>query len=546
MNIENKYLPRPGFAALALVLLLIVGAAGTEITRIDIRFALMVQDMARHGWGCFPTINGVEYGDYPSGWVFLAYLTTLGGRFMYLPLLALPCIAAGALTIAATWLTGERIGKNIGLYAAAFLLVTPEFLMFFTGFGMDIPVMLAGAVMLCLLLKKTSTRLVTGVFALLLCFAFFTRGPMGVVILGAGTGGFLLAERDWKKLVSCGLAGAVTAAVCLLLWRGMIYRQGGADLWNWFLECQFLSRMGKSNYTTYFIEFIFLFAPTTPVALCLPFFAQTRRLLRPLAGLIGYILLPLIVLSIPACKHSRYMAITLPAFALIAGAVWREFLAAKRGGAIVSKIQNFLAGRITLITAAAILILAGVACLLTGPAKVPWVHFCCAVLLIAGLERFQRLDLRGCLAPAAVCIALTVAVFPFAASLENARDFVADAERDCTGQVYFYELGPDHDDLKYVLAIPPDQRKKIHYLYAALRPQKDFYQKMYPAETLADRIAAIAEEDIVILRDRARELEELRAVAERHNLSVNLKNSGSMGHRDFLAVRLIRRGTKTP
>ncbi len=38
--------------------LLSLGTIGTEVTKIDIRFALMVQDMALHGLGMFPTLNG--------------------------------------------------------------------------------------------------------------------------------------------------------------------------------------------------------------------------------------------------------------------------------------------------------------------------------------------------------------------------------------------------------------------------------------------------------------------------------------------------------
>ena len=65
------------FAALAL------GNAGQEITRINIRFALMTSEMARHPLGVFPTLNGQPYADYPSLYFEKDVTTVLKGGFTH-------------------------------------------------------------------------------------------------------------------------------------------------------------------------------------------------------------------------------------------------------------------------------------------------------------------------------------------------------------------------------------------------------------------------------------------------------------------------------
>jgi len=520
--------------------ILLLGGYGTEITQIDIRFALMVQDMTRYGIGLFPTINNVEYGDYPSGWVWCAWVTTFGGRLVNQWLLTLPCIIAGITTLVMTWRTGECIGSKIGLYAAALLWGTPGFLYLTAGFGIDVPVMAAGSIMLYFLGRKTSASTLGWIFFILLIFVFCTRGPMGFVLLGAGVGGYLLAEREWEKVLLCGATGAVTSLLCIFLWYWTVQRQGGEALWKWFLHCQFLSRMGKSDYSTYFVDYLFSFAPVTLLAVGGILFRRTRERLKPLLGIIGYILLPLIILSIPACKHSRYMAMTLPAFAILSACVWAEIVKNPSIRSVLSKIAKMSEGRIYLLMSVGILILAIIGYFISAPKFLPWGHFLCAVLLIAGLERMGGEMLRRFVPIIAFGIFLIVAVFPLLAALENSQNFVNIVERECPEKVYLYEMGPDHDDLKYVLFVPPEKRHRIHYLYSSVPSKDGYYQRMYPAKTLDEQISSITENDLMILRNREAELVPLKEEAKQHGLKIEIKHTGSMGHREFVAVRLIR------
>ncbi|MGN0872751.1 MAG: ArnT family glycosyltransferase [Victivallales bacterium] len=518
--------------------LLSLGTIGTDVTKIDIRFALMVQDMALHGLGMFPTLNGVEYGDYPSGWVFCSWLATFGGSQVSLWLLSLPAILLGAYTMAMVYLTGELSGKNTGLAAVMFLLVTPEFLKLFAGFGIDVPVMAAGVTMLYLFRKKESVLISGGVFAVLLACCFLFRGPMGVVLLGAGTGGYLLACREWKNVLFFGAAGAVTAVLCGIFWYCGVQQQGGQDLWEWFLRCQLYSRMGKSEYGAYFTGGLFSFAPVTLLAFGIFLLPRRRVLSGPVAGWLGYVFLPILILSIPACKHLRYLALTLPGFALLASEAWSGNIPRRFTDRWLPRVMKLLQYFTAPLLLAAICILAAVGCFLSEPALVPWGHFACAVFLIVvcgflkcrEIEKFRPAIVTG--------IFLTVALIPFLALPENSGHFISQVERDLAGQIYLYEMGPDHDDLKYVFGVPPEKRSRIHYLYAEKRTGQGYYDRMYPSECISGRMEKITGNDILILRDRKRELELLQAEAEKHHRKMQIKYSGMLGHRKFVAVCL--------
>ena len=527
------------------VLLLSLGTMGIEITKIDIRFALMVQDMALHGIGVFSTINGVAYGDYPSGWLVASYLTTLGGNFVTHWLFTLPTILAGAFMVTMTYLTGERLGKNTGLLAAVFLLITPEFIHLVSGFGIDAPVAAAGITMLYLLQSRTKNRISCCIWILLLVFCFLVRGPLGIVLLGSAAGGYLLASRRWKSVFLFGLLGLVTAVLCGIGWYWAIHRQGGEQLWQEFLRCQIGKRMGDSNYLEYFISGLPSFAPVSLLAFAVFFLPRKQVLSEPVIGWLGFLLLPLIILSIPGCKHMRYMGITLPAFALLAAYSWNG----RRPWCFVRdrfpRTIKLLFRMIPVCAFAGIIVLAAVGCALTELRWLPWWHFLLAALLIGLL---WRLPARGYSAiwrtTLPFIIFLTVALIPFEAALENSQAFVTKVESSRRGLLYLYNLGPDHDDLKYVFSTVPEKRNQIRYLFDEKRHYSLIIEQMYPHMTTSEGIKAITKDDLLILRDSRKDRESLQLLADQYGFRIRPIWTGPMGHRDFLAVQLIGNAEK--
>jgi len=105
-------------------------------------------------------------------------------------------------------------------------------------------------------------------------------------------------------------------------------------------------------------------------------------------------------------------------------------------------------------------------------------------------------------------------------------------------------MGPDHDDLKYVLWVAPEKRGQVRYLFEKAQKEEGLYGRMYPSETLSERMGDITSGDVLILRDRKSELESLGTEARKHGREIRIVNSGSLGHREFVAVRLIQAGAK--
>lgn len=258
---------------LLVFLLLSLGTAGLEVTKINIRFALMVRDMADCGLRLFPTMNGVEYGDYPSLWILLSRLASLNGRFLNLWTLSLPSLLLGAYTVAVTYCSGEMRGKGRGIIAAALLLTAPQFVDLMSGFGLDVPVMACGATMLYLLQTERSERRLCIAFAALFCISFCVRGPMGSAVFSVACGGALLfgERRLLRRFISAGLAAAL---LCCGLWYCAVLYAGGAELWNWFLMCQIGSRFGGFAVLSNLGNAFFSYAPLT--FLCLGAFLFRR------------------------------------------------------------------------------------------------------------------------------------------------------------------------------------------------------------------------------------------------------------------------------
>ncbi len=108
--------PTAALAAFVLVMLSI-GTLGTEITRINIRFAMMTQEMAYRPIGCFPTINGYPYADYPVLYNLLSYWTTFGARIVNNFTMSLPTILFAVYTIVMTAKVGSDMVKLLTIRA---------------------------------------------------------------------------------------------------------------------------------------------------------------------------------------------------------------------------------------------------------------------------------------------------------------------------------------------------------------------------------------------------------------------------------------------
>ena len=110
INAVSDFARRHTFACifLSLLALFLLGSAGLECVKIDVRFLFMTGDMTDSPIGPFPTVFGEPYYDYPSTMFVLSWLATFCGRVVARWTVTLPLMVFGAYSIAMTWRNGEK------------------------------------------------------------------------------------------------------------------------------------------------------------------------------------------------------------------------------------------------------------------------------------------------------------------------------------------------------------------------------------------------------------------------------------------------------
>lgn len=533
-----------------------LGSVGVEIVRINIRFAMMTQEMAEHPLGLFPTLNGEPYADYPSLYNLLSYLAAGGGRWVNRFTLALPTILLSCYVVAMTAKTSELIKPGTGVCAALFSLFSFEYINIFMAFSIDLPVAAAAITIVWSLLEFDFGAKALPIYAGMLFLAFAVRGPLGLILCGAVTAGVILGARRWKSLLICGAIGATVTAVCLGVAYWAILRQGGDDLWHTVTDWQVGSRIGKeeafSAYFYYFTNAIGSFMPVTGFAIA-ALIIKRKELSKPEFVMpMLWILLPMVMLSIPSGKHLRYMTPLLPAFAILA-ANWYV----NADDSWISRFVDFaikLADKLILPVGAALVVLAVAIGWKLPVNKVSlYLHLAVEMALLAAMY-FTLRRYTGKPWPLARCALAMALIAGIAftsgdAMWESSSSFVAKTEkllRERQGRLYLYKLSPDHDTLKVMYHVSPETRKNAVTIYQFNPKTSPHLKKMFPVVTAKEALAKIRpEKDVVVLHSKR--LKDLRLDAECADLKVEvLDGNGRLGHKESVAVKLVKPDRRPP
>ena len=541
-------------AALTLFMFVVfsLGTVGVEISRINIRFALMTQEMAHHPLGLFPTLNGHPYADYPSLYNFLSYLTSIGGRRVTLFTLALPTILLSCYVVAMTAKTAELIKPGTGLCAAMFSLLSYEYLNIFMAFSIDIPVAAAALTIVWSLLKFDFCGKALPIYAAMLLLAFAVRGPLGLILCGAVTAGVIIGARRWKALWLYGAVGAAAAAASLGAAYYAVLRQGGKTLWLTVADWQVGRRVGKVSpydYFYYFTNAMGSFMPVTGFALA-ALAMKRRELCKPeLAIPLLWALLPMVMLSIPGSKHLRYMTLLLPAFAIVAAIGYVE-----ADGSWLGKLVDRAVTLVDKLILPAGLALTAVVVAMSFklPAnRLPLYLHLAVMLALLCVMYFSTFRLPGrnwriIRCALAMLVTVGIAVPSGDAMWENSSHFVGRTEKLLKkrhGRLYLYSLSPDHDGLKVMYCVSPETRRNAVTIYRFDENESEHVKKMFPVVTTQDALATIRPEDVIILHEK--KLNKLRAEAESAGLKlVVIDGKGRLGHKRSVAARLEPQPTK--
>ena len=464
------------------VILFTIGLWDREFIRIHARYGMFMKEMAAHGIGLHPTLYGEPYPDYYSTQIVLSLLCSkLFGQINFLTAV-LPSAVASAFCLAFVYLIGSEVSRKLGFCAVMICLMTYGFV--YDARSPTPDQFIAAITAFCFYLLIASKKGVGwreyAVIPVCLAAGFALRGPIGVVIPAAVVFAFHLVEREWRKLILMSVVSAVVLGGCFGAVALCAYDSQGTGSLISVIDAQVLGRLvrksgsaAKASKPVYFYlaNGVWWHAMAFPLAILSLIFGWRSGLLRSSAPetrlwrhLAGWFLIVLAGMSVPGMKQMRYILPLIPAAALLGAflfvldektAIWRLIrkvlvpllMTAPFVGVVVALvarqvIQAQLPGE-------------------SFPALKPVViFFVLGALSVFAWIRYRRRigeDLLALSVGAASFLAVHLLVIEGAElTTEKSAPFVQKAElaRGEKGQLVFWRIGPDGEDVKYMVNIP--------------------------------------------------------------------------------------------
>ena len=345
-----------------------------EIYGLEARNALMAREMLEDGPGLVPTALGRPYPDYPPLYFWMAALCSMpSGRVS--PMSATLPSALCAVGIAGlTFLLGRRIHPAAGWLASLILATMPPF--WLNACRASIDMLLAFNVTAALFFFHLGDRYhrsgkgkaciaAASVFAVL---AFLSKGPVGIVLPAVSWGGYLLWEKQWKKLVRFSLLVLALGIACAALGLAFAYHAGGRELVENVVFKQLAGRIATESRKPAYYYFVCLLEIGGPwwVLIAASFltwkkskpFGQNVSRLKRLTGRHAEIRLSLAwfvgilaVFTVASTKKGRYILPLYPALALLIAAWVRDIADESRKSAPSLSAKSINAGAVVLMLA---------------------------------------------------------------------------------------------------------------------------------------------------------------------------------------------------
>ncbi len=311
------------------LILFTIGLSHQEIIGFESRFYVFALEMVQHGMSWFPTTYLQPYPDYPvTPTIFIYLASKIGGSLNKLTAV-LPSAIAAAGTVSFTFLIGALHERRWGLSAVFFMLLTYTFLMEARTISPDQYVTFA--TVCCFYLVYSAERLQQPArvywMPLVLFFGFACRGPIGLVIPAGVVCVFYGLDTQFKKMIVWGVISlSVLALGCVLLCL-IAYHVGGFPfvLNVWHMQVAGRLQDAYLPWYFYFSDSIGSYALTYPLAIAVvvglfrSFIKNTSTQVELMQKLVGWLVIILIGLSIPAGKKPRYVLAMVPALSLICG-----------------------------------------------------------------------------------------------------------------------------------------------------------------------------------------------------------------------------------
>jgi 4-amino-4-deoxy-L-arabinose transferase-like glycosyltransferase len=331
-------------AGLSLLLLIAYSCSAPfrHIYGLEARNALFAREMLQNGFSLIPTALGKPYPDYPGLYFWIeTFFSRFSGHVSTLSaVLPSAIFAVGCVAIA--FILGRRVNRRCGWFAAAMLATFPDFWLRASQATIDMALAFwVTAAVACLFLSRESTphrrtAYAAGAF-FCMALAFFTKGPIGIVLPVAAWGLYLLMERQFKSFFHFALLSAGVAGLCATIQLWIVWHAGGSHLLREVIVRQISGRFGeKSNHPPYYYLTSLLANGGVWLIMALPAVAGWLRRMRGATWKgRGAAILPrhrvtriawtwfavtFSIFTLASTRHSRYLLPLYPALAILIGA----------------------------------------------------------------------------------------------------------------------------------------------------------------------------------------------------------------------------------
>jgi len=467
---ENRKTSRDSILIFTLGLLVFTIGLCPEFIGPQCRYALFAQEMLRQGPTFFPTTYGNAYPDHPATSTYLTYVLSLAFKKVTMLSAVLPTAITSASILVVIYRIGATQSRKWGTYAAIFALFTHEFLVESRSICLDQYTSLA--TVLCFYLAYSASLLgrqrrlwfIPVLFVVGFCF----RGPIGLVIPAVVTFVFYLWEKQYKRCLILAVATMLLFGLCLAILLAAAYRQGGNDLVERVAGAQGSGRLGyyASNYSYYFVRGFTAYAVSLPLAV-IALLASGKRFFKRetlndrLPGhLVFWVAIIVLGMSIPGTKRTHYILPVAPALSLLASYLFirmeSEGLGARAGKAFLGLCRML---------PFAVVVAAAASCIPNRYfTAVPALSGLVTLILLIGLvavrwtRKFREYSRDGLTAIPVAALSFIVfnigVIGPTTCFYERTKPFVEKVETllaSRPGTIAFYRIGPDGEDIKFMV-----------------------------------------------------------------------------------------------
>ncbi len=451
------------------------GFSQHEFIQFESRFGVFAQEMLRNGIRFFPTTYNKPYPDYPATQTILTYLFSLPEHKVTFLTAILPTALASSTCLVFIYLIGSLHSRLLGLYGVLLALFTFNFLAAARTITLDQFTCAATAACFYyaysadLLGKKTRLWLIP--FCWLLSFS--VRGPIGLIIPASIVGIYYLLEKNIKALFITGISAIVMLMLCMAGLLGAAWLEGGDNLVQSVIHMQAMGRVDSFNsvpFYYYFTASFINYALAFPIALII-FIVYAKDLFKKtpdkdfnlLKLLAGWTCIILVGMSIPSDEKMRYILPMTPAISLAAAYLFYR----EHRNRFLNYLKNLLHCLFLLLPFISLLLIT-IAYIFSKQKQltleIPYFKLYVLFILLSvstfllWRKKSQQIQLYqfGIFSLGLFSFILNYALVaqPLSVQFNRAQPFVEKVEtiRQPLQALVFYQIGPDGEDIKYIVA----------------------------------------------------------------------------------------------